>query len=217
MGMCAMTFCCPPMCIASTIATSIPTCCAPRIALHPAWLVVAVVALVIGLGVYIDMTIKCTELTGRSLGWAPLEGTGVWVNGSLYDWNMNSSEPFSEPPELWLPPPGQGHDGEVLVNFTKRDLGFLEPQAWSPFPTAYSGKSCYSTQNGNYFGQGLIAAIFLSIGASLLSVSAVALLLKKTTGECCGRPFEFELIPAAIPQETFVVGAVVEQRDPDKA
>lgn len=212
MGMCAVTFFCPPMCCCSMAASSIAPCFVPWVAVHWAWLLAAAVALIIGLGLYIDMTIKCTALTGFSRGWAPVNGTGIWVNASLMQtsWSgspapgsgvpvfgngslaLGNASLMSGPPafaDVWWPQPGEGHDGEVLVNFTKLDLGRALPRSWSPLPTAYSG-ACMSENSADYMGQGILAAIFLSNGASLLAVSAFAMVLKKTVGSCCGRSFE---------------------------
>lgn len=181
MGMCCCVFLCPPLCAGGSCLASLPTYCAPRLALHPAWLIVGILILLGGVVAYVDLTFKCQEATQHSLGWVPVNGTGVWVsNATDFSWDT----------DVYWPQPDKGHEGEVLVNFTKEDLGISEPWSWSLSPFAYSGSGCWSEGSGAHAGQGMLTALLLALGTALLVVAAVVKVVEKTCGTCCGRPFK---------------------------
>mmetsp|Transcript_91370 Transcript_91370/g.293455 ORF Transcript_91370/g.293455 Transcript_91370/m.293455 type:complete len:109 (-) Transcript_91370:122-448(-) len=83
------------------------------------------------------------------------------------------------------------HPGEVLVNYTKVDLGSYKP-AWSPSPLAYTDGGCWSEGNGVYTEQGFFAAAVLGGSSSLLLVALAVWLVKMTLGSCCGTPLKVE-------------------------
>eukprot|EP00931_Biecheleriopsis_adriatica_P093947 TRINITY_DN67665_c0_g1_i1.p1 TRINITY_DN67665_c0_g1~~TRINITY_DN67665_c0_g1_i1.p1 ORF type:complete len:207 (-),score=26.32 TRINITY_DN67665_c0_g1_i1:35-655(-) len=199
MGMCAVTVCCPPMCAGASIASSILVCCLPRIAILPIWIAVAAVALMIGLGVYLDLTFKCQAVSAPRLGNEPVPGTGVWINVSDQD-AMRYAE------SIWYPPSGT-RDGEVLVNATIKDLGWGTPPPWSPSPLAYQSAPCWSEGSGAYLVQGMAASFFMSVGAAGLLISLVTFVLKRTSGTCCGRPFEKQETQASSMQAPVAMGA----------
>jgi len=141
MGMCAVTCCCPPMCAGASLASSVVASCAPRITLHPAWLLVSLASLLTGLGVYIDLTFKCQAVSAPWLGNEPVPGTGVWVNASDPDVYIYAET-------HWLPQDGT-HDGEVLISATLWDRGQGEPPAWSLSPLAYQNAPSWSEGSGD--------------------------------------------------------------------
>lgn len=175
--MCAVTLCCPPILAASTLLASLPTYWFARAALHPVWWALGLIILVVGLGMYIDLTVKCRNTTSRWLGVLPVNGTGVLINASL-------PQPEGTPQWFGVGVPA----GMQLVNFTSNDLGYSTPIAWSPSPFGYENSPCWSEGMGAYFDYGIAISFCLSIGTALLLVSVVVKVLQKTVGTCCGRP-----------------------------
>eukprot|EP00929_Paragymnodinium_shiwhaense_P100849 TRINITY_DN63483_c0_g1_i1.p1 TRINITY_DN63483_c0_g1~~TRINITY_DN63483_c0_g1_i1.p1 ORF type:complete len:210 (-),score=0.41 TRINITY_DN63483_c0_g1_i1:157-786(-) len=201
MGMCAVTCCCPPLCGVSSSAAGIVSCIAPRVPLHKAWWISSSLVLVAGLAVYIHLTFLCRDLTAYDLGHEPKNQTGLWVNAS----NLTDSDR-----PLWFargcdwPATGLCEDNVdrlgkraqsdfkdqiALVNYTKVHLGVAEKVSWSLSPLDYQGgNGCWSEGSGAYFGNGIMAALLMSIGASGLLISLIILIIQRTSGECCGRP-----------------------------
>eukprot|EP00928_Gymnodinium_smaydae_P013459 TRINITY_DN14905_c0_g4_i2.p1 TRINITY_DN14905_c0_g4~~TRINITY_DN14905_c0_g4_i2.p1 ORF type:complete len:209 (+),score=11.16 TRINITY_DN14905_c0_g4_i2:80-706(+) len=182
MGMCAVTICCPCMCVCASSAASIPSCFAPWIVLYRGWLLLALASIIVGFGTYIDLTFKCQAVSGPYLGQEPVNGTGVWVNASTF-------EGFQYARSIYNPPPGSARSGEVLINATLRDLGYGK-KAWSISPLAYQGAPCWSEGNSAYFLQGLLCSLMLSVGAGMMLISLIVALVKKGGGTCCGHPIE---------------------------
>jgi len=184
MGMCAVTCFCPCCCVAGTGLFSVPACCKPSLTFHPVWLVAAVVAFLAGLSVYVDLTFKCYDLWRPSCTWEPAAGTGVWVS----DPPDGSARMFITDSGVWLPRPGEGHVGEILVNFTANETCTPHTKSWSLSPLAYEGNGCWSeggNSAGAYFNQGLFTSLLLSMGLSMLLMSACTKLSEKTQGGKC--------------------------------
>lgn len=188
MGMCCCVFCCPLVYAGSSACASIPTCCFPKAPLSIAWIFVTVCVLLIGLAVYADLTVKCQSETSVWLGTEPVPGTGVWVE--------NTSR-IGVGVRVWFPRPGEGHDGELLVNYTARDLGFSENFGWSPSPLDYQSTPCWSDGAGAHALQGVIAGCVMAVGFGMCTVSILTKLSKITFGECCGKEFEPEEVDDA--------------------
>jgi hypothetical protein len=170
MGICLCSFCFPPCCLAGTCALSLHTCGKPGLALKPAWPIAGVLALVISVVIYVDMTFRCQAATATWRGQEPLNGTGV----------------------RFRPGPGEDHEGEVLVNFTWVDLGYSEERPLSLNPVDYQNSGCYSDagQPPPYMLNGLASACLMAAGCALLMVSAAVKLLEVTLGSCCGKPIK---------------------------
>jgi len=195
--MCAVTCCCPPMCGLSSAASGVVSCLCPRMTLHLAWLLSFFVVLAVGLGLYIQLTFLCQAVTARDLGHVPENNTGIWVNNSLGATQYAKNQWF--PRQCSWPSHGicddfvdiNGHSAQemfVLVNYTERNLGTAPPAPWSPSPLAYQGSGCWSEGSSEYFGQGLLASLFMSVGASGLLVAAIVKALQKAGKRCCGKP-----------------------------
>ncbi|CAK0838220.1 unnamed protein product [Prorocentrum cordatum] len=199
MGMCAVTFCCPPACAGLTCVSGVLTCAKPTIVLHKVWLIGSSLLLLLGLGIYLHLTFACRDLTATSLGFEPENQTGVWVNAT-------AQLPWTAA-KLWLPrmcdfpttgicddfvdeEGARAQEQFVLINFTERDLGIRERLPWSPSPLAYQGFGCWSEGSGDFFFNGILAAFAMAAGASALLMSSVVFGLKRTGNSCCGRPLE---------------------------